>query len=1635
MMNRKLMTALGALAMVAFAATAFAQPGQVFTPVKVATAARFAHTMPLRDMQYMGLPPILRRVIGDRAVSLETIAKLREKLVRSGLLRPLGSHIVLPLDRKQPALKTLRRVHDPALQAAMPTRQPNDFATPGLGFDGLGVSTGSSPGFTPPDNNAAVGQNYIVEGVNVEFAVYNKSDGSLAMGPMDITNLWSTMGGDCLNDGVSDPVINYDQMAHRWLISQITTNGSPNYHCIAISQTDDPTGAYYVYAFDITPNLPDYPKVGVWPGSYTVTFNEFGSSFNGVDFVAYDSAAMQNGDPGAQMVEFTSPNAYSDLPVEVDGSDMPPAGSPALFVNYISPNLFGGSAPYGVDFWSLSVDWSNPSAASLTEDGILTVDPFTDIICGGDRTCIPQASSSQTLDAITDRMMFRAVYRNFGDHQAIVAMHTVGADSSGNPPTGERWYEFRAPSGTTSGTAYSVYQQGTFAPADGNSRWMGSIAFDHVGNLALGYSVSGPSQDPEIAYTGRHAGDPAGQMTQPETVLQAAGGADTGSYARWGDYTSMQIDPTDDCTFWYTNQYWASPGDSFSWSTHIGSMKFANCTIGPQGTLAGTVTDAGTGSPIAGATITITPGNIVTQTASDGTYSILLPVGSYTVDATDFGYQAGSASVTITDSQTTTQDFQLTAAPTATISGNVTDGSGHGYGLYAEIKITTAGFGQVADVWTNPTTGAYSVDLPIGSTYAMSATPVLNGYNPGSANVTLSGDTTQDFALTASSACTAPGYVLPFSADFNNGVPPSGWTVTDDSGSGLVWMPSSAQPFDNGNYTGGTGDAADADSNVAGSTGPYDTSLISPPIPVSILGGATTLDYKANYQEYSGNEALDLDISTDGGATWTTITHWTTDHGSLYGLPGVDVSTDLSSYLPASGDFQLRWRYYNPTSDFDWYAQVDDVHIGSCVPVSGGLVYGQVTDGNTGNGIVGAKVMDDTGASTTTQVNANDPNLPVGAYLFFVPAGARTLTASDSGYADATAQLTVANNQVMTQDFVLNAGRLATNPDHFTLHVMVNTSATAALAVSNTGNADANFNIVQINSPAPSTSPNGAKGAPLKTVKGHFTPVSMLFARSHGGIKPAAAARRPLGVSPNDAPWADIANLPAAIMDNAGATDSTTGMAYTLDGTDGSANLSSVYAYDPNTDSWTAMADSPTAREAPTASYLSGKIYLANGWDASGNPTAELDVYDPATDTWSTATANPVPAAGGSASAVLNGKMYVVGGCNDGGCASPLTAVQVYDPSTDSWSSAADYPQPVTFAMCGGINGKLYCAGGSATNEYANGYVYDPSADSWSPIADIPVASGGLWASSYISSHSELLVSGGVTANFATVTNEGYAYDPTSDTWTALPNSNNTLYRGAGACGFYRIGGSTGGFSPVPNSELLAGYDQCGKPPSIPWLTVAPETGTIAAGDSADVALTFDGTGQEEFTNSQAYLEVTANTPYPTPIVPLDVTWDPQPVALQVTAQADPDPAKTHDYVAFTINVTNLANTGDGAATQAHMTFDLPTGMTYIAQQGDPCVDTSGSMDCTMGTMAQGDTHTMIIVAQTTTKGKYDITFTATAREPQDASVPNTMDLSGRVGKKSSGGGGGIGGFGWLALAGLLGLAMAGVWIRRRRTL
>ncbi len=265
---------------------------------------------------------------------------------------------------------------------------------------------------------------------------------------------------------------------------------------------------------------------------------------------------MLQGLPATQQLFLPSSQFNSLLASDLDGSTPPPVGAP----NYVT--AIGSSS--SLAFWKFHADWSTPANSTFTGPTLLPVAAFTEA-CNG-ATCIPQAGTSQQLDSLGDRLMYRLAYRNFGDHEALVVNHSVTAGSS----TGPRWYEIRVNNGTP-----SVYQQGTYAP-DSNYRWMGSIAMDHAGNMALGYSVSSSNINPQIHYTGRLAGDGLGQMTQGENVLINGTGSQTSGLHRWGDYSSMAIDPSDDCTFWYTQEYLAANG-IFNWHTRIGSFKFSSC--------------------------------------------------------------------------------------------------------------------------------------------------------------------------------------------------------------------------------------------------------------------------------------------------------------------------------------------------------------------------------------------------------------------------------------------------------------------------------------------------------------------------------------------------------------------------------------------------------------------------------------------------------------------------------------------------------------------------------------------------------------------------------------------------------------------------------------------------------------------------------------------------------------------------------------------------------------------------------------------------------------------------------------------------------------------------------------------------
>src|SRR5713101_10150336 len=447
---------------------------------------------------------------------------------------------------------------DPVLQSAA---GPLVAVTAGLNFAGVGNGDyGFRPNAAPPDTNGAVGATQYVQWVNESFAVFDKATGALVLGPVAGNTLWAGFGGGCETNNDGDPIVQYDKAANRWVLTQFSVTTTPYLVCVAVSTTSDATGTYARYAFS-QPNFPDYPKLGVWPDGYYVSLNMFfGNSFIGGRACAFDRSAMLAGG-GAMQICFQQSSSFGGLlPSDRDGATAPPAGSPNFYLNFGSNSL---------NLWKFHADFATHSNSTFTGPTNIPVAAFSPA-CGGG-TCIPQFGTSQRLDSLADRLMYRLAYRNFGDHESLVVNHSVTAGSS----VGVRWYELRNPNGTP-----TVYQQGTYAP-DSSYRWMGSVAMDHTGDIALGYSISSSSLHPGIHYTGRLAGDSLGVMTQGEGSVIDGGGSQNGNLSRWGDYTSMSVDPSDDCTFWYTNEYIASNG-SFNWHTRIGSFKFANCTSGPS---------------------------------------------------------------------------------------------------------------------------------------------------------------------------------------------------------------------------------------------------------------------------------------------------------------------------------------------------------------------------------------------------------------------------------------------------------------------------------------------------------------------------------------------------------------------------------------------------------------------------------------------------------------------------------------------------------------------------------------------------------------------------------------------------------------------------------------------------------------------------------------------------------------------------------------------------------------------------------------------------------------------------------------------------------------------------------------------
>jgi len=682
---------------------------------------------------------------------------------------------------------------DPLAQAGFGAGQMPD---PIMNFEALNISDGG--GWHPPDTDGEVGPNHYIQVVNIAIGIYDKATGAeLVNLPYD--TFFSPAPTPCNTQNRGDVVVIYDPLADRWLVTDFSLPASGAvYECIAISQTGDPvSGGWWYYAVVADPDgapWNDYPKLGVWPDGYYMTANMF-DPWSGAYIWALDRASMLIGG-AVHAQEFHAGSAYGSLlPANLKGP-VPPDNSPEYVASFDFPNT--------LHIWKLYIDWTTPGNSHLDGPINLTTAPASMI----DWTSIPQKNVTQLLDSLGDRLMFSAQYRNMGGHESLWLNHTV----DGGAVAGVRWYEVRDLS-----TTPTLYQQGTYSPDDGHYRWMGSLAVDQDGNMALGYSVSSSTLFPSVRYTGRLNGETLGQLPQGENSIVEGTGSQTGSN-RWGDYSRMTVDPVDDCTFWYTQEYFKTT--SGSWTTRVGSFKFPSCGL-PKGWIEGTVYNADSSAGIPGVPV-VAEGMTTTltvETDAAGHYEMILPGDTYILTAgplpPSYPDSATVPDVAVTTGQTTTVDIPLTGVPylaedAATVDDNVSGGNGNGYpepgesGLLLWNSVINSGGGTSTDIGAYLTALTPGVTVDVGdSTYpdivpggsAINNTPFVISVAPTvtcgarldfqKLLVTAQGNFTMTFSLYAKVPLLRENS---FSDDMESGV--HGWTT---GGSPNTWAQTTSQ--------------------------------------------------------------------------------------------------------------------------------------------------------------------------------------------------------------------------------------------------------------------------------------------------------------------------------------------------------------------------------------------------------------------------------------------------------------------------------------------------------------------------------------------------------------------------------------------------------------------------------------------------------------------------------------------------------------------------------------------------------------------------------------------------------------------------------------------------------------------------
>ena len=631
---------------------------------------------------------------------------------------------------------------DPVVQNFL---APALMPAPILNFDGIPFP-GVACNCAPPDTDGEVGLTQFVQIVNEGYQVFNKSTGASVLGPSGITTIWSGFGGVCQSNGDGDPIVLYDQIANRWVISQFAGAGTPTDECIAVSTTSDATGSYNRYGFHLGSNFFDYPKIGMWPSAsnngYYMSdnvFNSSGTAFLGTQVFAFDRAAMLAGGVAAFVTPGLTPGGSANealLPADLDGSTLPTG--PCPFVEF--PDGGNGNT---YRTWLFHPDFVTPANSTFVQRTSPAAAPYT-ALCPGTRACVPQPAGTN-VDGIGDRLMHRLPYRIIGGVERVIGNYTV---SSGGV-AGIRWFELR---NVTSGSE-SVFQESTYQP-DTTWRWMGSIAQDQSGDMALGFSASSTTVFPSVRSAGRLVGDPANTLAQGETNMFTGLGSQSGTSSRWGDYSAMSIDPVDDCTFWYTQEYYPAGTTSFNWRTRIASFKFPGCggavtndfsisanpaslTLGPGASGTSTISTAVTsgsaetvaltvsGTP-AGASASLSPTSVTaggssTLTVNAGTAA----AGTYTLTITGTATSATHSTTVSLTITSVTNDFSISANPTSlALSGK------HSSGTSTISTAVTSGGTQ---------TVTFSISgVPRGATSTFSPTSVSAG---GSSTLTVNSGT------------------------------------------------------------------------------------------------------------------------------------------------------------------------------------------------------------------------------------------------------------------------------------------------------------------------------------------------------------------------------------------------------------------------------------------------------------------------------------------------------------------------------------------------------------------------------------------------------------------------------------------------------------------------------------------------------------------------------------------------------------------------------------------------------------------------------------------------------------------------------------------------------------------------------